>query len=43
MGKSISDIKFVEKNIADVLQLKHNYKLFVDNDNLLPRLGKLGL
>ena len=40
VGKSVSDIKFAERNIVDVLQMKYNYKVLVDDDNLLPRLGK---
>ena len=40
MGKSESDQKFVQRNIIDILRKRHNYNFYVDNENLLPRLGK---
>jgi len=40
VGKSTADMKFIQRNIVDVLQIKYNYKFYVDDENLLPQLGE---
>ena len=42
IGKSTADMKFVQKNIVDILQRKYSYKFYIDDDNLLPQLGEKG-
>ena len=39
VGKSPNDMKFIQRNIVDVLQRMYNYKFYIDDENLLPQLG----
>ena len=41
IGKNTDNLKFAERNFVDVLQRNYNYKFFIDDDNLLPQLGRL--
>ena len=40
VGKNTNDMEFIERNILNVLERKYNYKFFIDDDNILPQLGK---
>lgn len=39
IGKNETDRKFLERNVTDVLKKDYGYRFFIDDENLLPRLG----